>query len=1339
MNPSALVLEYLASRIRQFLLALALVALYAAAGSYYLPYLLESHWLPRISRQTQLSIHAEGIAFDPLRLTLELQGVRVRAAPDQAPLMADGINIRLEALASLRHWRPVLSVWLVSPALRVTRDAMGRFDLTGRPADSADGLTPSLPVLLRQLVIQDGRLEFSDALRGTPKMVGFTAIDLRVTGLDAGGASTVPVSMAFLGPAGERLAAEGRLGVKPLRFDGTLAAERLDLGFWGGVLATGGEWTARSGWLTSRLSLQFPAATPLGMALQADRLRVEDLDLVHGQGPARRWRAGAVELEHIRLEPGTPGLSLGAARLSAVAIPWGGADSLLAGGVTFAPVSGDLKVASFLAKGLHGGPWLAESLTLGPLSFEARRQRLQLALALASAGQAPHGRWSGVTLAGLELGVEDDWQPRDLSLETLTLESLDGRYGKATAVATGPVFWAAESGKLRLTQLTAAGVETPWGAGSGLTLGDLEYGLPERSLAMGWLSAARASGHWGELTGAALAGLAFDPKERRLGLVGLSAARVDSVWGHFAAPSLGRVDCRLEERRFSAAALSVSAADGPWGQWSALSGEAIGYDGRNQSLALGKGAVTGLRTPWVGADRMEAEALTLDLVRRRFQVGAATLSNALALGYVDNEAPAAAKPDPAAPAAAPTGNYSRRASLGTLRVEAARGDLAEQVLIARRIGSEHAVMDIVRSSQGELKVRGLPPLAGHPNTGPGQDFPWRVAIEEFQLQDYSINFRDETTEPPVRLRFNGLKLDTFGVSTAHGDTMDFHVQSQVGGSGRLEMEGRLQFAPFRTSFRFGLDKLWMRSIEPYWKPLTNIDLQRGKLSLWGDVIVRQESELRVDYAGGAEVLEFDSVDRIRRQPLLKWNMLKFDGLAISTHPPRFVTRILTAEQPYAKILRDEHNQLNLLAALEPPSQEAIPPALEALQVEATPARELPAASVGLLRIKDGIVDFSDRTMTPGFETEIRDLEGTVSGLSSREDAHARIVLNGRINRNSPVKVFGELDPMEYRDDTDVTLQFKGLNLATFSAYSGKFGGYRIEKGKLDMDLRYTLKNDQMEVENRAVLDQLTLGEKVDASGSWLVDFAILLLKNGEGKIDIDLPVYGSLADPQFSLWKLYRDAFASLLAKIYYTPVNLVNGLVGSQTQQHVLVFAAGQGNLGARHEDELDGIAAAMLAHRSATIDIQGVADPEQDRLAMASRALLDQLKADRRIELRAQGVRLHGAPVPDLSDEDYRRLFTAYYRKRHPAAPEIQAMDQAGQPLLQGQWFELARGKALNELPIGETELRSLAQDRAESIRGYLIEDMGIADQRIFLRDMRLVASAKNSIATRLTVESF
>ncbi len=985
----------------------------------------------------------------------------------------------------------------------------------------------------------------------------------------------------------------------------------------------------------------------------------------------------------------------------------------------------------FQGEGLHGLSLRANALQLSGLHIHDRRD----------ANRAYRVGRLGLMEVLLQLGG-------DLSIGRVEAEALGTPTLHVGRLMGETVHSPAGEAGLTLERLTLADVRHEQFSAPGIDARRLAFDDATRQIHMATLVLPQIGTGWGHLDAVRAEALIYELNERRVLLARASAERAMGAWGQLDAPTVQGLTYsatahRVELAECVATALRLDGKAAPRLTTGALQAMQLQHALAEHRISVASGSLTDLVSPEVKAARLEIEALQLEVAQQRFQVRRARLSDAAATGAIEPLAASGAEPPTLAPLPAEVGSREpdpyepRQARIGTVQLEEARGALGARVLSARLISSDNAQLDILRRKDQSLDIRGLPALMAKRTVLAGPREHWHLEVDAFLLDHYSVNVFDETTEPPVRLRFNELTLKSSDITSEPNNDTEFRLQTQIGSSSRFEAEGRLQLQPLRASFRFGLDKLRLRSLEPYVRSLTNVDLKQGRLSLWGDVIAREDAGLRVDYDGGAEVLEFEADDRVSHQPVLKWDLLKFDGLSMSNRPNRFVTRVLTAEQPYARVALDEKRQLNLLAELEPPSQAAIPESIQRLQVEETPVHQLPSASIGLLRVKEGVVDFSDRSMTPGFASEIRRFDGTVSGLSSRADAMAHLVLDGRINGNSPAQVFGELDPMDYRDHTDVTMHFNGLNLTSFSAYSGRFGGYRIERGKLDMDLRYLLINDQLEVENRAVLDKLTLGDRVDDSGSWLVDLAIAILKNGDGRIDIDLPVYGDLSNPQFSLWSLYRDAFTSLLTKFYYAPASLVDEVVnGEELTRYDIPFEPGERELSESATEALKYVAASMDTRPAATLDIEGVADPRQDKRALARAALGEELKRARREELRAQGIRLHGAPVPELSDEDYRRLFTAYYRQQHPYAAEWRSTDARPLASLSGRAFDLAQARVLDEWPIDETTLRALGMNRAESIRGFLIEKEGISDQRLFLRDVKLNDFAAGTIRAQLAL---
>ncbi|RQW84464.1 MAG: DUF748 domain-containing protein, partial [Methylococcus sp.] len=1486
MSLPKLLLDSLADRLRLLLLLAVMLGLYAAAGYLGAPYLARTWLLPQIARSTGLSVEADALAFDPFRMGVRLEGVRVRDSLGKAAFSMKSARVSISPIDSLRRWRPTVSLELEAPAVWLNRDRQGRWTLAGLGGGDARE-SRGLPAAFHRLLIHDGSLEISDDLRGKRVTSRLTDIDLDLRDLHGESGELAGLNLAAKGGNGESLALEAHFALDPLKVEGRLESTRLDLPFWADLAKPDLDWRIATGQLDTRLQFRYPAATPVGIAVTADRIALTGLNMLHRQDRGLWFRAGGITLVNSRLEEGSPRLSIGSLDGQAVESSWGKlgrfkADGLItdlssrdtqlsgvslqqldskqgraadltAGNVSYAAATGligignlkasaidtaqgsarglaaeglllryaddptlrDARWTALTADGLETKQGRAQAVVAGTMTYDARTRQLQIdRLAVGEAnseqGNARDLRWEQLTV-----GMGEDGAPRDAGWQALTLGSADLRQGKARELSTGPsqIDLAARQiqlSQLRATELEPAGrgavrqlrldgvqvqlrpgadlpdvslngvelgqVDLPldkvkseglrtgrfeydaghrllhlsalqatvlaseWGNLQGLDAADLAYGLADRHVEIGRMTLGQADSRWGRVDTAEIGGLVYRPGENHIRLDRFAAREIDSEWGRFSAPALEQAEAWLDDRRLTLASLTLGAAETRWGKLGGLEVTqlaadakgpalrvgslvaanleapqgAIGnlaatelrYDGPNRHLTLASGAVGAIHSAVVDAGRIELEALDYHHAGKRFQVKSAHLTDAVAQGFIPDEAvpipsptPAAANPangasQPATGSQQDAGQtYPRRARLGSLTLEDVQGGLEPAMLTARRISSAKTEMDVIRRKNRALEIRGLAAFApAKPGTGNEAD-PVQYAIDELQLDDYSVNFYDETAEPPVRLRFNGLTLKSFDVSSNRDDAMEFRVRSQIGSSARFEAEGRLQLNPLRTSFRFGLDKLRMRSIEPYWKPLTNLDLKSGNISLWGDVIARQTPELNIDYAGGAEVLEFDSVDRVHHEPVLKWGLIRVDGLAMSTHPKRFVARSINAERPFARVALDEKRRLNLLDALEPPSQAAIPKELEALQVERTPVKTLPSASVGLLRIKDGIVDFSDRSMKPGFSGTVTQFDGTITGLSSRTDAMATLSLNGRFNGNAPVHVFGELDPIDYRDHTNITAQFKGINLTTFSSYSGKFGGYRIEKGKLDLNLNYTMRNGLMEVTSQAVLDKLTLGDRVDDNTPWLVNLAIAILKNSDGKIDIDLPVYGDITNPQFNLWTLYRDAFASLLAKLLYTPASLVSEMVNSGAARHyTLSFPAGESTMIDNSTEALKTVASLMRAELGATLDIRGTADPVRDRKALAAQALLEQLKNDRRVELRAQGIRLRGAPVPDLTEEDYQRLFTAYYRTKFPGASELRALEQDRLKTLGGKLFDTARAKVLTQWPIDETRLRAL-----------------------------------------------
>ena len=291
-----------------------------------------------------------------------------------------------------------------------------------------------------------------------------------------------------------------------------------------------------------------------------------------------------------------------------------------------------------------------------------------------------------------------------------------------------------------------------------------------------------------------------------------------------------------------------------------------------------------------------------------------------------------------------------------------------------------------------------------------------------------------------------------------------------------------------------------------------------------------------------------------------------------------------------------------------------------------------------------------------------------------------------------------------------------------------------------MDLHYKLVNGQLTAENNFVLNQLTLGERVESpdATSLPVSLAISLLKDANGQIDVDLPISGDLSNPQVDIWGLLGDAATSLITKVVAAPFNLLANLFGGSSEEDLgtVKFSPGNAELSGQEKDELGKLAKGLQDRPALNLEIKGTAHPALDRPALAELGLARQLKNTKLIELgNTKGKESEWDEVA-LSNEDYARLLTNLYRSKNPDAPELQGM-KINQGL-QGDPLQNAKRKLLEKWIVSEVDLRLLAQARGKSIRNYMTQAGGVPDQRIYLLDVKLLPPEDTEIKSLLSLSS-
>jgi outer membrane protein OmpA-like peptidoglycan-associated protein len=289
-----------------------------------------------------------------------------------------------------------------------------------------------------------------------------------------------------------------------------------------------------------------------------------------------------------------------------------------------------------------------------------------------------------------------------------------------------------------------------------------------------------------------------------------------------------------------------------------------------------------------------------------------------------------------------------------------------------------------------------------------------------------------------------------------------------------------------------------------------------------------------------------------------------------------------------------------------------------------------------------------------------------------------------------------------------------------TSYSAKYAGYAIEKGKLTLQLKYLIDKRKLEAQNKVLLDQFTFGEKVDSPTATKlpVRFAISLLKDRNGLIDLDLPVTGSLDDPQFSVWGVIGKILINLLTKAATAPFALLGSVIGGSSEMSDIEFAYGSADLSSAAHDRLKTMAKVLFERPALQLDIAGRVDTEKDREALRQEQFDRKLKAQKLNALTKKGATTATLNDVKVEPNEYTRYLTLAYKKETFQKPR--------NVLGMAKDLEVPEMEKLIlvHIIISEDDLNQLAHQRAEAVKDDLVTNK-IEPSRIFL----LAVSSKPS----------
>lgn len=602
---------------------------------------------------------------------------------------------------------------------------------------------------------------------------------------------------------------------------------------------------------------------------------------------------------------------------------------------------------------------------------------------------------------------------------------------------------------------------------------------------------------------------------------------------------------------------------------------------------------------------------------------------------------------------------------------------------------------------------------------------YRVKLKHFALESAKVSFDDKRLNPSLNTKLDKIDFNAYNIDSKEKTWLDYTLSARLNSKGYAKAKGQLRHTPLRQKSTFDLKKISLKEFSPYIEKDLYLKLNDGYVDLKTKVEYAKDSknaDLRVN--GRLDVSEFFLNDSRDNSTLLSFNNMALKSFDYEMSPDRAFVNELDIDGFYVNAIIDETKTMNFSTLSKSPKVE---------HSEDNNATKFPF-KIMKLNVASGSAKFADLSLPLHFRTNIHDLNGVVYSISSQAGEVSYVDIVGEIDKYGSTKLLGSIDSSNPKLYTDLDFNFRNLELSSLSGYSASFAGYKIESGKLFLDLGYDILDSQMLGKNSIIVKNIELGDELkdENTTSLPLGFAIALLEDSEGIIDINMPVEGNVDAPDFKYGALVWKTFGNLIVKAVASPFKFLGSMLGLEGEELEFVeFEAGLTSILPPEKEKLDNIAKLMLKRPKISLNIIPQYDEVQDTWILKQQKLIARV-------MKKSGAKNKKEQQNSMNID----LLEDIYEELAPKK-KVSDIEKALKKTYKGDALERAYQNALVKETtqmqvVALQEIQTLANKRAEQLKEYLVNQRGLKANKISIQKPQNVQEKKdNWVKTKMQVE--
>ncbi len=491
---------------------------------------------------------------------------------------------------------------------------------------------------------------------------------------------------------------------------------------------------------------------------------------------------------------------------------------------------------------------------------------------------------------------------------------------------------------------------------------------------------------------------------------------------------------------------------------------------------------------------------------------------------------------------------------------------------------------------------------------------WRLGFYNIRLVGGEVYYADCVRQSNWDLK--NLNLMVPGVYFDGEESTDAGLELQLADGGTLAIDASLNLDNNDFDVAVGLERFAVSNVRAYLTDVMKVERMEGTLDAHLHALGNLSDLLQMDIDGEVSLAGVDIRDAHNGE-VLRVGELKATVNRINLVENVFdINRIFVGGLSSHFDRYDDGSNFSRLFVSQPVENN------EASVSEFAPAEAAAASKpiqlhVAQFTLKDAQFTYNDFTLPDAFSFPVKKLNVCAENITLAGDNNARIFAQLPNGGMALINWSGRLD--DWKSRQRLSLNIKNLHLSDLSPYTVAYLGHPFTDGTFSFTSENTIDHSMLNGNNKLDLYHPEVGDKrkdVDNQINIPLKAALYVLKDKDGKVEMELPIAGNIDSPEFNYMKLVWKTLGNLLVKVGTSPFRAVSKAMGISGNFDMIAFDPLQVDITSEQYDLMSKISEVALYDTAIVVSFE----PQLDMAAAARNQSLFDLKREYYLSLHPE-----------------------------------------------------------------------------------------------------------------------